>query len=392
MNLLLAQEEGRIKISQFCKIYRENIGKQITYTSTTQPKLVETLKILSRMEQFHIEEYSDRVSEVVADCTSAEIYQLLQVSDDKKIDVSRFFEKFETQFKRAPFSRGVDLVEKLQQLSLRKEFKLERKYHSIWLVLCNLKQHPNMFTNSPKRDVKVPVKSVITVTEVHSLLQKEKEIHLSRFSLCYQKKFRREVYVRTGKLLDTLKELSKKGTFTIQQQATQNGISWVVKPINSNTKQKSSTDVNSCDVNDIYNLVKANGKELYCGQFRARFKERYGIDPITKGESVTAYLKKLSLKGKFVVQKRGSSSSYLVIQNQNNKCCTAEEICILLKKNKRELNAGEFGSRFKEEFGRSPFPTGKGKLTKRLQKLSTYGRFKFKKRGSSLWIILSPGK
>jgi hypothetical protein len=68
-----------------------------------------------------------------------------------------------------------------------------------------------------------------------------------------------------------------------------------------------------------------------------------------------------------------------------NVYCTAKEVCELLKANGGELEGGRFRSRFKETFGRPPFPEGV-KLKKALEKLSRSGKFLVDHQGSSFRI------
>ena len=208
VNSLLAQEEGQIAISQFPKLYEAKFGKLIT---CTRSKLVEILKILSLVENFRVDEYPNKSTKLIANCSSAEIFQLLRVADDGKLGINQFCTKFEIEFKRAPFAPGVNFSKSLEKLSQDERFKMEYNFYG--------SQHLSL-NNDPIDGINC------TAEEVCKLLDDNSgELDATCFRSFFEKEYGKNPIPNNG-VVKNLEKLSRAGRFRVERRGSS---CWITK-------------------------------------------------------------------------------------------------------------------------------------------------------------------
>ena len=208
VNSLLAQEDGQIDISQFPKLYEAKFGRLI---AATRSKLVEILKSLSLVENFRVDEYPTKSTKLIANCSSAEIYQLLRVADDQTLDINQFCKEFEIQFKRAPFARGVNFSKCLKKLSQEGRFKFEHNFYG--------SQHLSL-NNDPIDGINC------TTEEICKLLDDNSgELDATCFRSFFEKKYGKNPIPNNG-VVKNLEKLSRAGRFRVERRGSS---CWITK-------------------------------------------------------------------------------------------------------------------------------------------------------------------
>lgn len=137
----------------------------------------------------------------------------------------------------------------------------------------------------------------VTKEEVNQLLNENTSILTTVFWSAYEQKFGRCPSYKSGKLVDTLKSLSNKGNFIVEEQSKGSNVYWIIKNLPKRSKKR----------DEICELLKENGGELNGAHFRSKFEQKFGRDPLPGVVKLTKPLQKLSCPKTFQVEARASS-------------------------------------------------------------------------------------
>jgi hypothetical protein len=354
----------------------------------TPNKLVDSLKILSRIGKFYLEERNNdgsyqHVLKSLEYCTAENVQTLLEEEATGELEAGQFRIKYERKFGTPPFPEGVKVRDALDELSDSGKFLVDRRVSSP----VNRRNPSLWITQLGKRHVRNANKSVnCTAKEICELLKVNGgKLEGRRFRSRFEEEFGRPPFPEGAKVSEALKELARSGKFFVDHQGSS---LWITKLGKSKNVPIKNAD---CTADEISILLRELDAEIYVGQFRTRFEEKFGRPPFPKGAKMKDALEKLSHSGTFQLETRGYELWIKKVGKRRrgkinaNVHCTAKNICELLKESDREINGGRFRDKFEQKYGRPPFPKGV-KLKDALKKLSHSGTFQLETRGSELWI------
>ncbi|OEU18035.1 hypothetical protein FRACYDRAFT_238469 [Fragilariopsis cylindrus CCMP1102] len=154
-----------------------------------------------------------------------------------------------------------------------------------------------------------------TVEEVHTLLEEEGEIPLENFNTIYTGRFGKSPMYTPDKLVDSLKILSKIGTFYLIEQSTEEKYQYVLtsksctadkvqKLPEKETATKLAAGAFSVEYGICELLKESDNGEIHLGGFWFKFKQKYGRPPFPEGVKLKDELVRLSHSGKFQLETR----------------------------------------------------------------------------------------